>query len=140
LGNPTGATEEFDGTDIRIYSKEAFLQGDGPSLVVTGGTGTAAEQAELPSSFSVEQNYPNPFNPETSIRFEAPASGHLTVAIYNLLGQQVASLFDGQVAAGAGQMTWNGLDDAGQQVATGIYLARFTFGQQVQTVSMTMRR
>lgn len=140
LGNPTGNSEEFDGTDLRIFSKEAFLQGDGPSLVVTGGSNTSAEAAELPAGFVVDQNYPNPFNPETSIRFEAPASGHLNVAIYNVLGQEVTQLFDGPVTAGAGQLSWNGRDAAGQLVSTGLYLARFTFDQQVQTVTMTLLR
>jgi hypothetical protein len=140
LGNPTGNTPDYDGTDVRIFSKEAVLLGDGPMLVVEGGSVTAVEELDVPSDFRVEQNYPNPFNPETSIRFVAPGAGHMRVTVFNLLGQEVATIANGNVTAGEGSVTWNGRDDRGREVGTGIYLARFEFGRQVQTVSMTLLR
>jgi len=140
LGNPTGNTPDYDGTDIRIFSKEAVLLGDGPVLSIEGGSITAVDEFEVPVSFKVEQNYPNPFNPETSLTYVAPNAGRLRVVVYNLLGQVVTTLMDRTVTAGEGRISWNARDALGRDVGTGIYLARFEFGDQVSSVAMTLLR
>ena len=69
----------------------------------------------------MEQNYPNPFNPETEIRFQFPEAGHSVVRIYNTLGQEIRTLADGQYEAGFQSISWDGKDNNGQLVASGIY-------------------
>ena len=77
-----------------------------------------------PKEFGLDQNYPNPFNPATQISYRAPADGHVRLVIYNLLGQQVRTLVNGFTPAGAYTITWDGKDEVGRQVASGIYLYR----------------
>lgn len=91
-----------------------------------------------PEQFQLYQNYPNPFNPATSIQFELPVEANLRLAIYNSLGQQVALLVDGPVAAGKHTIQWSGNDASGQPVASGFYLVRLVTGDQVLTRSMVL--
>lgn len=140
FANPTAGTgDDADQTDVRFFSSEAVLLGDGP-LLLLGEVDTQTEHTEVPSAFTVKQNYPNPFNPATELRFEAPSSGQLRVAVYDVLGQRVATLFEGAVATGEASLSWNGQDDAGRDVGTGVYMARFDFEGQVTSVAMTLLR
>ncbi|MEK7077620.1 MAG: T9SS type A sorting domain-containing protein [Patescibacteria group bacterium] len=70
------------------------------------------------------QNYPNPFNPSTEIGYTMPNDGTLELAVYNLLGQKVVTLVNGQAMAGDHIATWNGTDDVGQPVSAGMYLCQ----------------
>ncbi|RME95454.1 MAG: T9SS C-terminal target domain-containing protein, partial [Bacteroidetes bacterium] len=67
---------------------------------------------------------PNPFNPETEIRFAVPRSSHVTLTIYNLLGQEVRRLVDATYPAGFHTVRWDAKDEGGRPVASGIYLYR----------------
>ncbi len=75
-----------------------------------------------PTEFSLQQNYPNPFNPTTSIRYDIAERGDAHLVIYNMLGQEVRSLVNGNQNIGRYEVVWNGLDNSGQPVATGIYI------------------
>jgi hypothetical protein len=90
----------------------------------------------VPVSTALHQNYPNPFNPVTTIVFDIGLrdgpSQNATVIIYNLLGQQVKTLFDGPALAGRYTMSWPGTDELGSQVATGIYFVRLLTEQNIQ--------
>lgn len=77
---------------------------------------------EVPTTFALAQNYPNPFNPETKIRFETPKRSRVQIRIYNALGQQVRSLVDEVVGAGRHEVRWNGEDDSGRLVGSGVYI------------------
>ncbi|MCB2230190.1 T9SS type A sorting domain-containing protein [bacterium] len=83
-----------------------------------------SSEPALPEEFTLYQNYPNPFNPETRIAFDLPVSGAVRLSVYNVLGQKVKVLFDGNLTAGSHQVTWNGTDQAGGSVSSGIYLYR----------------
>ncbi len=76
----------------------------------------------LPQEFALSQNYPNPFNPSTSIKFSVPVDTKVTLTIYNLLGQVVTTLVNEEVSAGHYSTVWNGADDNGFQVSSGVYL------------------
>lgn len=92
----------------------------------------------LPNNISLRQNYPNPFNLSTSIEYSLPVRNHVTIAIYNLLGQKVKTLVDEPRSAGLYRIGWNGRDDKGTAVSTGIYLCRFSTGDIVQTRKMLL--
>jgi len=78
----------------------------------------------LPSTFTLAQNYPNPFNNETLISFTNPVHQNLALVIYNVLGQRVRSLRDGETSPGEYSLPWDGRDDDKQPVASGVYFAR----------------
>ncbi len=81
-----------------------------------------------PLTFLLEPNYPNPFNPATHIRFALPSAGKVQLQVVNTLGQVVRTLLDEHLAGGYHQITWDGTDDRGQRVASGIYLYQLVGG------------
>ncbi|HUV31919.1 MAG TPA: FlgD immunoglobulin-like domain containing protein [Acidobacteriota bacterium] len=78
----------------------------------------------LPAAFGLHQNYPNPFNPATTIEFSVPVSSELTLTVYNLLGRRVKILAQGRYSTGTHRILWDGTDDSGDPVASGVYLYR----------------
>ena len=77
----------------------------------------------IPAEYSLSQNYPNPFNPTTKIDFSLPRSDDVTVTIYNLMGQQIKVLMNSNLEYGYHTVTWNGLDQLGRPVASGVYFS-----------------
>jgi photosystem II stability/assembly factor-like uncharacterized protein len=84
--------------------------------------------AEIPQNFALEQNYPNPFNPGTVISFRLPVSSQIKLHIYNLTGQMVRTLVDAQKSAGRHQVVWDGLNERGGHLPSGVYLYRIEAG------------
>ncbi len=80
----------------------------------------------VPPELTLGQNYPNPFNPSTTISYQLPASGPVRLDIYNVRGQLVRTLIDAEQEAGYHSVVWNGTDNAGQSVASGIYFYRLS--------------
>ncbi|MGH7491153.1 MAG: FlgD immunoglobulin-like domain containing protein [bacterium] len=87
----------------------------------------SAHATAPPARFYLTPNFPNPFNPETEIRFALPAKGQVTLRVYNVLGVEVRKLVDELLESGSHRVIWNGKDDAGQQVVSGVYLYRITY-------------
>jgi hypothetical protein len=81
----------------------------------------SVDDGEVPFSFQLLQNYPNPFNPSTTIRYSLPATSLAVLNIYNILGQRIRSLVGGEQAAGEHLEVWDGTNEAGRPVATGVY-------------------
>ncbi|APF19660.1 Por secretion system C-terminal sorting domain-containing protein [Caldithrix abyssi DSM 13497] len=79
-------------------------------------------QNQIPRQFALLQNYPNPFNPTTIITYELPKTSRVSLTIYNLLGQKVRTLINTHQPAGQYQVQWDGKDDFGNPLASGIYL------------------
>ena len=92
-------------------------------------------------SFRLEQNYPNPFNPSTIISYSLPQASEINIIIYNMLGQKIRSLMD-ELNQSAGTYTtqWDGRDDAGKQVTSGIYIYRMQAGDFVQSRKLMILR
>jgi hypothetical protein len=116
-----------------------------------------ADDVPVPEVFALSQNYPNPFNPNTTIRYTIPSTEHrvksggtgadselyalrTTLKIYNILGQKVKTLVNEPQEAGYYSVTWEGRDDFGGEVASGVYLYRLIAGDFVQTKKMTLIR
>jgi len=76
----------------------------------------------VPKDFELSQNYPNPFNPTTSIEFSLPVASTVQLVVYNILGQQVATLINEQRSSGNHSVLWNATDSNGMQLSSGIYL------------------
>ncbi len=82
----------------------------------------------LPDEFVLEDNYPNPFNPTTIINFSVPVKSDVSIVVFNVLGQEVKTLLDGEIVAGNHQVIWGGDNNSGKQVASGVYLYRLKTG------------
>jgi len=106
-------------------------------------TAVLEEQTDaLPQTFTLAQNYPNPFNSTTVIRYALPTATDVDLAIFNLAGQQVAALVQGVRQAGTYTMRWDGRDDDGRALASGVYLYRLRTGdgKQVETRKLLLLR
>jgi len=95
---------------------------------------------EVPDKFSVGGNYPNPFNPETKVDFALPEASYVVAAIYNTLGQKVRTLLDAPMVAGYHTVAWNGANDAGQPLPSGIYFFRLQAGSNSYIQKMLMTK
>jgi len=100
---------------------------------------TSVERTEdLPISFGLEQNYPNPFNPGTNISFQLPKGSEVTLTIYNVLGQPVRTLVQEQRPAGVHVIAWDGRNDNGEQMASGVYHYRLQAESFAETKKMLL--
>ena len=91
-------------------------------------TSVAHTPDEVPNGYSLLQNYPNPFNPSTTIRFTLQQTQKVQLNIYNSAGQRIRTLISGQQSAGEHSIVWNGADDSGTHVASGVYFYELRAG------------
>lgn len=96
------------------------------------------DQTELPKEFGLRQNYPNPFNPTTVIGYALPKASFVKIQIYNILGQKVRNLVDEPQEPGYKMIYWDGRDDFGKEVSSGIYFYRIEAGDFVKCKKMTL--
>ncbi len=122
---------------------------DGPnadfdSFQILKGEATAVEpqahQPEVPTDYALSQNYPNPFNAETRIQFNIAQTGHVSLKVYNVTGQLVRDLVNEDMPAGSHSAVWNGRDQNGRQLASGVYFCRMISGSYTETIKMTFLR
>ncbi len=119
------------GNNYSAYSSVAMFN--------TGnGTTSVKEENVVPTSFFMSQNYPNPFNPTTNIKFGLPNNANVKVVIYNMLGQQIKTLVNSNLAAGTYNLIWDGTNDAGIKVNSGAYIYRITAGNFVESKKMIL--
>ena len=90
-------------------------------LTGTTSIATAVEDEQVPTEFALQQNYPNPFNPTTSIQFDIPKEGNYSLKVYNLLGQEVATLVNGQMNIGTHNVNFDA-----SNLTSGMYIYRLT--------------
>ena len=116
----------------------AWIAADDFRLPAVAAKAVAAESRPL--SFALEPNYPNPFNPETALRYALPEAQGVRLEIYDLLGQKVRTLVDGAQPPGSYRLVWDGRNDRGQAVASGVYLYRLKTPQFRHTRKMLLLR
>ncbi|MGE5402296.1 MAG: FlgD immunoglobulin-like domain containing protein, partial [Ignavibacteriales bacterium] len=93
---------------------------------------------QVPAQFDLSQNYPNPFNPTTNIKYQLSADSKVTINVYNMLGQLVKTLFNGQQEAGYYTINWDGTNEYGSKVTSGVYIYRLETGSYVATKKMNL--
>ncbi|MBD3169965.1 MAG: S8 family serine peptidase [candidate division Zixibacteria bacterium] len=96
------------------------------------------DKPALPTVYRLAQNYPNPFNPVTQIRYDLPKDSKVRLEIFNILGQRVRTLIDGMETAGYKTVVWDGMNDSGQRVTSGIYFYHLKAGKFEAVKKMTI--
>ena len=100
----------------------------------------AIDVTNLPSDYKLLNNYPNPFNPSTRIAFEIPKQEFVTLKVYNINGELVRSLLEESLPAGSFESTWNGKDNSGRDVSSGVYIYRLTAGKFDMSARMILMK
>jgi hypothetical protein len=131
-----GRTFTFNGTTWSAITDDYHFRAVIGDTAATGITGMDL----IPSEFALEQNYPNPFNPTTSITYALKENVQVTLKIFNLLGQEVRTLVNARQEAGFKTVVWDGLNNAGARVASGIYIYRIEAGTFVQARKMVLMK
>ena len=135
------------GGQLITYTGEAtLLQADAGSYdgsvinVIYGSPTDVGEDGAtgLPNEFALDVNYPNPFNPATNIQYHVPRSSHVEIEIFNITGQRVRTLVNASKAAGTYTVVWNGTNQSGERVSSGMYFYRMTAGDYVKTRKMIL--
>ena len=120
---PISATSFKAGSKFSVTLDAAnsqFAQADG-RIINNAIIKVASLEASIPTAFSLKQNYPNPFNPSTTISYDLPSNGTVKLAVYNILGQEVATLVNQIQTAGSYKVVWNA-----NNAASGVYFYRIT--------------
>ncbi len=104
----------------------------------TNVVATDEDQLGLLSEYALHENFPNPFNPTTTISYDLPEQSHMRLAIYDVCGREIALLQDAVVSAGSYDLQWNGVDQSGTPVSTGLYFARLDAGGFSHTIKMML--
>jgi hypothetical protein len=135
---PSGGAYEFKDAAIalnRTYYYELEEVSERGTRIVFGPYAFVAR-----APFELAQNAPNPFNPTTTIRFTIPEDGYVKLTVYDAAGRQVRALVNGQLRANFYKVEWNGKNDAGRQVSSGVYFYRIQAGSHVQSKKMLLLR
>jgi subtilisin family serine protease len=101
-------------------------------------TGVDDGQTSVPGTFALAQNYPNPFNPSTTIEYSVPSGTHVSIDIFNVLGQRIKVLVDQAQPVGTYRVDWRGTDEAGRTVASGIYFYRLKTDAHTEAKKMIL--
>ena len=101
-------------------------------------TGVGDAPSLIPGTVKLFQNYPNPFNPATMIRVALPQRTRVVLAVYSVLGEKLRTLVDETKNAGTFSVSWDGTDDAGARVASGVYFARLEAGDRLEAAKMIL--
>jgi len=130
---PAGVHDLFSIERSNQFSIKAIdlASADGRYVSVAFG----ANGASVPLEYALHQNYPNPFNPETIISLELPFGGRARLSVYNILGRKVITLLDEELASGTHSVLWDGADESGHAVASGVYLYRL----ETETVTLSRK-
>ncbi|MCK4409978.1 MAG: T9SS type A sorting domain-containing protein, partial [Candidatus Eisenbacteria sp.] len=126
----TGETTSYGGGDYDVL------------LIKVGGEGTGVEddQPILTRPCVLSQNRPNPFNPSTVISYDLLQASDVRMNIYSLSGRRVKTLVSGIQGVGAHEVIWDGMNDKGEEVASGVYVCRLDAGGHVRTRKMVLTK
>jgi hypothetical protein len=108
-----------DFENVRLTTVEEYDRASDPT-----GADEESETTAVPAAHELFQNYPNPFRPQTVIRYDLPEAGAVRLCVYNVLGQTVRTLVDGQRSPGTHTVTWDARDGSSRRMASGSYLYR----------------
>ena len=103
-------------------------------------SGTEFVSTSTVTDYAIMSNYPNPFNPSTTVSYELFTEAFVNLSVYNVVGQEVASLVNGVVGIGEHSVVWNGLDATGNEVSSGVYILQLNTQSEVISSKITLLR
>jgi hypothetical protein len=128
-------------TNVEMAPAEFTDPLDDRSLYYTTDFSVGIDNINIPAkTFSLQQNYPNPFNLSTTIRYQVPEDAQVVIKIYNILGQEIATLVDEQLPAGVYQAEWDGRNAAGMPIASGVYVYRMEANKFINVHKMLLMK
>ena len=150
IGDRLPGAKNGNPIQYKIWQESTEKELNATATTITGGrfgdvltvvyllesTGTDVEddpKSGMPADFGLDQNYPNPFNPETTIRYRIPVDQEVQLLVFDHLGRLVRTLFHGPSSAGIHSIVWDGRNDRGRLVNSGLYLIRIRVGEKSQT-------
>jgi len=134
----------YSGETVQIrfrFASDGYVTEEGwyvDNVQLTSSGTTLVDDDLIPLEFKLAQNVPNPFNPVTVIQYQLPQSANVKVEIYNVAGKVVRTLVDEEQDAGYKSAVWDGTNDLGQKVASGVYMYRLEAGSQVSEKRMVL--
>ena len=126
------AADEINGSLVEAAVDDVLLEAT--YQIITGIDG----EASAPLRLTLGHNFPNPFNPKTTISFSLPTAGEVELAVFDVTGRRISTLVTGTMDAGTHDVVWQGCDDSGHPVASGLYFSRLMVGDHVLTGKMLM--
>lgn len=124
----------------RIFSRQMIAAGVIPLSTpdVRFKLGEDLPNGSIPYALTLSQNYPNPFNPTTTIAYSVPERSHVLIQVFNVMGQTVRTLVDEEKGVGSHQATWDGRNDRGHAVGSGVYVYRVTSNDNTRSKKMLL--
>jgi hypothetical protein len=132
---PSGVVDIMTDVDVNQF----ITVTESASLTKDPGS-SDSENSALPKAFILHQNYPNPFNPTTTIRYALPADSRVFLKVYNAAGQEVRTLVNTTQSAGEKKIRWDGTNNRGEKVGSGIYLYKLETADFVRTRKMILMK
>jgi hypothetical protein len=136
--------------DIEYHATPVYKSGNPPLYNANGFTvledlyvtvsDIESMNVNIPTNFTLERNFPNPFNPETSIKFQIPKQSFVILKVYNMLGQEIRTLVNEQKQQGFYSVRWDGRNEFGFKVPSGVYIYRLQAGESVACKRMTLMK
>ncbi|MCB2229572.1 T9SS type A sorting domain-containing protein [bacterium] len=123
---------------LTITDPDTLLAHDSTQIYVFPSLDVPDDELAIPNQFVLKQNYPNPFNPSTTIEFGLPASANVRIVVYNVLGESVRVLADRVWPAGVHRVSWNGRDENGRVMSSGVYFYRLESAAYSATQKMLL--
>jgi hypothetical protein len=137
-----------DHNEVNIYYQDSVVnralqdsfvtRADAIILQEAAGQVSVFDPDVVPNTFFLSQNFPNPFNPSTIIRFGLPVAEKVTIKVYDVLGREVKTLINEELRPGYHQVEWDGTNNYGARVSSGIYIYRMVAGKFLKTMKMMM--
>ena len=122
------------------YYRITSIDSSGRESGVQATTGISLSGAPAARAFVLKQNFPNPFNPHTTVRYSLPEESPVEVSVYDTKGRHVKTLVDRRQKAGLHSVRWDGMDDDGRPLSSGIYFCRMVAGRYGETQKMVLVR
>lgn len=125
---------------IRVYQDGAGYDYISGNFSIQEIITSVQAQNEYQKTFDLYSNFPNPFNPTTTIGFSLPEAEFATLIVYDITGRKISEIMSGEMMQGVHSVVWDGADDAGNKVSSGLYFYRLQAGEFTKTQSMTLVR
>lgn len=108
------------------------------TIIANSVNAVVEDVPNLPLMFRLYQSYPNPFNPSTIVEYDLPRKSNVNITVYNVLGQKVKTLVSCTKPAGQHSVEWDGMDNHGRPVTSGVYFYRIIAGEHTETRKMLL--